>query len=197
MHSKMLQIVHLHYHSSLMIVVEFGWKICELWPCVYDCFFNWDCSSLVVVQICVVPHPLCFAAVASCMQPLWVVHLYHWPCPLPYRITLNTTTKVTIEVISSFDGDCLHVASFPGSPFNFEVQQLYSYTGRSPVMYNLAAGNYHFQVVPQGCGRERDKLSVKFDIQEWTPPLFWRVIIKLELIAIILGTREYCCCFEL
>ena len=42
----------------------------------------------------------------------------------------------------------------------------YFYTGRSPVTYNLAAGNYHFQVVPQGCGRERRKLSVKFDIEE-------------------------------
>ena len=41
-----------------------------------------------------------------------------------------------------------------------------SNTGRSPVRYNLAAGNYHFQVVPQGCGRDRRKLSVKFDIEE-------------------------------
>ena len=39
-------------------------------------------------------------------------------------------------------------------------------TGRSPVRYNLAAGNYHFQVVPQGCGRDQRKLSVKFDVEE-------------------------------
>lgn len=33
-------------------------------------------------------------------------------------------------------------------------------------IYGLTAGSHHFQVVPQGCGRERRKLSVKFDVEE-------------------------------
>lgn len=33
-------------------------------------------------------------------------------------------------------------------------------------IYGLIAGGHHFQVVPQGCGRERYKLSVKFTVKE-------------------------------
>ena len=61
--------------SSLLVVCGSVIWLENLWTltCVYDCSFEIvHCLSLCKFVSFISTHPLCFAAVAKCMQPLWV-----------------------------------------------------------------------------------------------------------------------------
>ena len=77
------------------------------------------------------------------------------------------------------------------------ISVVFLYTGRSPVMYNLPAGNYHLQVFPQECGRKRRSSLSSLISRNKHPHYFGGFFLVVECISnYILGTRDYCCSFE-
>ena len=129
-----------HYRLSLCIAIcssrlfaeaEFGWNIRKLWPCTHARWLLWGCSSLLAVQVCVVPRNTSFvfcgcsllhAATVSCSlsrlltTPIsishnpknWYLFLTSWVALMCwYRVVLHTSSNLVYHVSSISQMQCI------------------------------------------------------------------------------------------